>query len=85
MTDILLTIVNEYHAAWIATNAEELVKDNIADNELRPNKTMYGVLAIMLVLRTGADLDVARKAIEAAADKIAEERELQHDKEWISE
>jgi hypothetical protein len=85
MTDILSTLVSEQrHAAWIAKNAAELVADYTLQDELRPHKSLYGMLTILLMWRTGADQLTARKAINLAADELAATRELIEDQEWLN-
>jgi hypothetical protein len=75
--------MNEFHARWVRSNADELVRDYTADNEYRPHKSLYGMLAILLMWRTGDDQATCRQEIENSAERLAVQREAAEDAQWI--
>ena len=67
----------------ISEEAHRLILDNLAENEMRPHPSMFGVMTILLVFRTGADQLEARRALDEAANAEAELRERAADTEWM--
>ena len=64
----------------IQQQADAIVHDYTAEDELRPHKSLYGIMTIFLTWRTGLDLDKARLEIEAAAERM----EASRDKDWLT-
>jgi hypothetical protein len=73
----------ELHARWLRSQADALVLDYTAEDELMPHKSLYDTLAILLMWRTADDQPTCRQAIEEAAERLAVQREQAENAEWI--
>ena len=65
----------ELHARWLRSQADALVLDYTAQDELKPHKSLYDTLAILLMWRTADDQATCKQAIEEAAERLAVQRD----------